>query len=676
MIAAQAAEPRTEQSALSAFLTALHPAGYRDLRALKDGSVVQAFNAEASHLGQVEEFIETWNGCNLYFGVAPRIDAKGRGTAHLLALHALFVDFDFKDLPEVEVRARLAKFPLVPSAIVLSGGGIHAYWFLFAPLDLRDGSAPRARAILRALATQLGGDPGSAEPAHILRLPGGLNHKYAPPRPVVLEYVDEACAYGLDTVLEHLPAIPETPVEKPKEPVAHGLSVEARVQAARSWLAKQEPAIQGKGGEAHTFSVCCAVVLGHDLTDLEALEALKEWNARCVPPWKLEGRKDLLLRKVQNAELYGDEQRGGRLPQGEEQEYQRLLKRARLQERVRLEIQQERKTADAFAEPKILTLRERLALPRKPHQVRISGWQGVGHRVIVSAQFKSGKTVLVANTVRSLLDGTPFLDHYDVSPVQGAVAVLDFEMAQDEPGQLDDWYRAIGVESDDRLYLIGMRGRAGAFDLTDRDVRAQWASRLRAVGAKYVVLDCLRPVLDALGLDENHETGTFLVALDALLHDADVPEALIVHHMGHANERARGDSRLLDWPDVNWTLVRESADPASARFLKAYGRDVDVGETRLSYNSGTRRLGVVGGSRVDAKRQTAEQAVLRVLKEAAKDEAKEWMVTQAIVDELSPDVHRNAVFAAVKGLHASGLLELQRGEGNAKRYRMKRTEGP
>jgi hypothetical protein len=265
--------------------------------------------------------------------------------------------------------------------------------------------------------------------------------------------------------------------------------------------------------------------------------------------------------------------------------------------------------------PDILTLRERLARPRLPTAWRITDWQAIGHRVIFAAQYKAGKTTTVSNVVRSLLDASPFLDTYDVSPLDGTVALLDFEMAG---GQLDDWYRDQNIVADDRLWVIPMRGRAGAFDIVDKDVRAGWVEILKSRGVKYLILDCLRPILDALGLNEHSEVGVFLTALDALLAEADIPEAVVVHHMGHAHERSRGDSRLLDWPDVNWTLVRETEDPASARFIKAYGRGIDVPETKLDYNPITRRLGVAGGSRRDSKLHAALPAVLAFIGAAQK----------------------------------------------------------
>ena len=75
----------------------------------------------------------------------------------------------------------------------------------------------------------------------------------------------------------------------------------------------------------------------------------------------------------------------------------------------------------------------------------------------------------------------------------------------------------------------------------------------------------------------------------------------MVQHMGHLNERARGDSRLQDWPDAIWRLVRETDEPDSARYFKAYGRDVDIPEGRLSFDAATRRLTYAAGSRSDGK---------------------------------------------------------------------------
>ena len=194
-----------------------------------------------------------------------------------------------------------------------------------------------------------------------------------------------------------------------------------------------------------------------------------------------------------------------------------------------------------------------------------------------------------------------------------AVMLLDFEMSE---AQLDLWFRDQRIIRDDQVIAEPLRGKASTFDITDPGVRAMWAEWLRLREVSYLIVDCLRPCLDALGLDENHEAGRFLVAFDALLVAAGITEGVIVHHMGHQGERSRGDSRIMDWPDVSWMLVRQTGDPESARFIKAYGRDVEQPEQRLAYDRPTRRLRVDGGSREDQATVEALDGVLKLLSEA------------------------------------------------------------
>jgi hypothetical protein len=80
------------------------------------------------------------------------------------------------------------------------------------------------------------------------------------------------------------------------------------VERARRYLAAVPPAIEGHGGDAHTFMVACRLVRGFSLDDATALELLTEWNAGCVPPWS----ERELMTKIRNASLYGSEPVGGR----------------------------------------------------------------------------------------------------------------------------------------------------------------------------------------------------------------------------------------------------------------------------------------------------------------------------------------------------------------------------
>jgi hypothetical protein len=242
---------------------------------------------------------------------------------------------------------------------------------------------------------------------------------------------------------------------------------------------------------------------------------------------------------------------------------------------------------------------------------RIESWLPRESRVVCVAAMKTGKTTLVGNLARALLDGDPWLGRHVVAPLVGSVALLDTEMS---PGQLKTWLRQQQIAHADRLKVVSLRQRTATFDILDAQTRERWATELRELHVEVVVLDCLRPVLDACGLDEHREIGRFLVAFDALLEEAGISEAVIVHHMGHVGERSRGDSRLEDWADAVWKLVRQKAeDPSSSRYISAYGRDVDIRESLLAYDPTTRRLTLAAGSRRDAAVRDALNEILALL---------------------------------------------------------------
>lgn len=253
--------------------------------------------------------------------------------------------------------------------------------------------------------------------------------------------------------------------------------------------------------------------------------------------------------------------------------------------------------------PPVRTLTEFLSIPDEPTQYVIEGLLTAGARVILAAQYKSGKTTLLGNLIRSLVDGDPFLETFEVHQTT-PVTLIDNEL---DERMLRSWLRAQGIQNTDAVRLVSLRGSVGSFDLLDGSVRAQWAEALHSPGV--VLFDCLRPVLDALGLDENREAGRFLVAFDAFLKESEATEAVVVHHMGHSGERSRGDSRLQDWPESTWKLVRQDADdPSSPRYFSAFGRNVDEAERALSYDDSTRRLTLTEGNRKQGRdaAQTAE----------------------------------------------------------------------
>lgn len=301
-----------------------------------------------------------------------------------------------------------------------------------------------------------------------------------------------------------------------------------------------------------------------------------------------------------------------------------------------------------------------LAIPDEDVTHRVAGLWPTGGRVVLSAQHKAGKTTLSGNLLRSLADGEPFLGAFDVMPA-ARVVLVDNEL---DPRMLRRWLRDQGIENTATVELIPLRGRLSSFDILDPATRERWAKHIGS--ADVLLLDCLRPSLDALRLSEDKDAGRFLEALDELTVAAGISETLVVHHMGHSGERSRGDSRILDWPDAVWKLVKdaEDEDEESAqprRYFTGYGRDVDQPEALLHFDPSTRHLSVAGGSRRDTRNAPAREAVLELLAGAS-----EALSGRAIEDVLTNAGHpRDQVRAALKRLRAAGEVDVEQGPRRA-----------
>jgi len=108
------------------------------------------------------------------------------------------------------------------------------------------------------------------------------------------------CPLDLAALLRQCPSLPPPPVRAwsaPRVPRGSGGVAGDKVERARRWIAKRDPAVQGQGGDRWTWQTCAKLAVDFDLNDAEALEVLGPWNDSCQPPWD---ERDLLV-KLANA---------------------------------------------------------------------------------------------------------------------------------------------------------------------------------------------------------------------------------------------------------------------------------------------------------------------------------------------------------------------------------------
>jgi hypothetical protein len=140
-----------------------------------------------------------------------------RKAANATQLKAIWIDCDVKPGDPkhyhtlTEAYDALEAFRIkvglpAPSVVVNSGGGLHVYWISATPMSPNEWR-PYAEGLKALLLTEgVKCDTGlTTDIARILRVPGTLNHKYNPPRPVELLHLGQA--YDFPTALSILRSV-------------------------------------------------------------------------------------------------------------------------------------------------------------------------------------------------------------------------------------------------------------------------------------------------------------------------------------------------------------------------------------------------------------------------------------------------------------------------------------
>jgi hypothetical protein len=112
---------------------------------------------------------------------------------------------------------------------------------------------------------------------------------------------------GIPLTLEHLPTfvpawlarpdaqqdLAPAPVSATRSPPVGAAHVnvpppgvhDLTLRRAQAWMARRDPAVQGHGGDQHTFTTACQLVRDFGLDEATAWPLMEAWNATCVPPW-------------------------------------------------------------------------------------------------------------------------------------------------------------------------------------------------------------------------------------------------------------------------------------------------------------------------------------------------------------------------------------------------------
>ena len=353
------------------------------------------------------------------------------------------------------------------------------------------------------------------------------------------------------------------------------------------------------------------------------------------------------------------EEPGREVPTGPAKTFEELVERRitwlKADETAREMLAAER--TEALDIPEIIGLDDLLRREVTEPEYRIDRIMTSGAKLLLVAPTKAGKSTLVGNLARSLVDGDPFLDAFTVVSPVDRLLIIDNEM---DLWMMRRWTADQDIQNTDRVSLLSLRGRESTFDMMSAAGRAEWARRIAAAKPDYVILDCLRPFLDALGLDENHDGSKFIRAFNEMLTMAGVKDTLIVHHSGHSGEHARGDSAIMGTTDAWWFIRRDKDDP-SQRLFRSEGRDISVPLTPLVFDDTTRHLSL------DQSRSRISTALASIQAQLTSGQKNKTEIESA----LTPSLARADIRAALEFGVREGVLLVRTGARGAKFYSLR-----
>ncbi len=172
--------------------------------------------------------------CCVWFGAATRrehlTNGQRGGAADCVAIPGFWLDIDVEgpghkgghDLApdRAAAHALVAAFPLPPTVVIDSGGGLQAWW-LFPELEELTERTTGMLAAFGATWDRIGRERGIHvdsvfEPARVMRLPGTTNRKDGLARPVQIHSAAWYRRYGLDDLEPHLDEMSTTGAEDPQ----------------------------------------------------------------------------------------------------------------------------------------------------------------------------------------------------------------------------------------------------------------------------------------------------------------------------------------------------------------------------------------------------------------------------------------------------------------------------
>ena len=340
------------------------------------------------------------------------------------------------------------------------------------------------------------------------------------------------------------------------------------INRARAYVAAMPPAIEGQGGDAMTFNVAKKLVHDFALPIHQAMAVMKEYNARCIPPWE----EKHLIRKLEDASnLTQTSTPKGALAMDRQMSPHYAAQGAiTTAEKKEAALQKEKQLLEAFTKSTCsCTMMKEIKI--KSRRKIVDDWMREGDLCYVFAPRGLGKTWFslgLASAISSKAEFGPWKVHNNAP-----VLYVDGEMPHE-----DIRARITAMEAAGDLHVLShewLFDQTGeVLNLTDTSAQNAITNHCLTLGIKFLFLDNLSCLFS--GLRENESDSWELVLPWLLSLRRHGIAVIIIAHSGR-NGQMRGTSRRedaafsvirLDVPTDKGTEERNGA-----RFVSRFTKD-------------------------------------------------------------------------------------------------------
>lgn len=618
---------------------------------------------------------------NLFICPALRKDSHTRKKGDMVPSQWLWADVDWQTVPadkRADVQERIKE---LGTYVVYSGTGTnaHVYVDLGAPVDPREFTK-----LNTGLRDYLYGDNKQADNS-LLRLPGTTNWKTPEGTPV------KATTLGHDKPIAVSRLMRKRAFRDAKVPVdaeatewqfieIEGLS--RRLSAKVNMPVDQAIGIYGNRHNAvwavtkDLYKVGMTLDEIHSLMDRfpPAMSKAADENG-----YDVHGDVDrCLARIVQTQEEIKDiENAPDDMDEvSEEEHHQELINEGVQRELIRREVRRNADMLEAMAghtEPPPDTsesLDDALNTPAAPVQYMIDGLASATATVVITGQYKSGKThLLVASLLTSLADNEPFLGSRAVHVPDTGAVVGHWNLEMSRLDLVDKYMRPALFKNPHNVKMANWQGyRLNILTPLGRQAAVEW---LKSRGVIAWTIDSWSALCRMCGVDpnDNKEVGDLLGAITEIKVEAGVQVVFLLAHTARSSQDAdkpgtRGASALDEGVDTRWMFTVDKSD---VRYLQAEGRGTQMSAISLEFDEETGRSVIGAVTRQGAAADGAVQLVVKILQSRKPNGMDQTSLTKAIreVQKMGVAKAKEYITEAIEGNWVRTVAEPRAGGGRA-----------